>query len=213
MRREFWEHKGGFVWAPVITAASRSLSRSWPRIAGTILGQKHGVHVNATKMPPKSTRDHRARSETAHCWAASAWRWPCWPSWCSSTRLGSLYDDRRDRSILFWKSMPVSDTQMVLSKAAWALVMAPLVALVIGLPSAWCLGDHHAHLDRQRHCRASAASSSLASVPDHRPVLLAAAGAGVVVAARRGLADAVLRLVAPRALPVGGDAADPCAAR
>ena len=47
--------------------------------------------------------------------------------------LGSLYDDRRDRSILFWKSLPVSDTQMVLSKAAWALLLAPLVAVGVGI--------------------------------------------------------------------------------
>ena len=47
--------------------------------------------------------------------------------------LGSLYDDRRDRSVLFWKSLPVSDSQMVLSKAAWALVLAPLWAIGVGL--------------------------------------------------------------------------------
>ena len=30
--------------------------------------------------------------------------------------LGALHDDRRDRSVLFWKSMPVTDAQTVLSK-------------------------------------------------------------------------------------------------
>ena len=43
--------------------------------------------------------------------------------------LSSLYDDRRDRSILFWKSMPVSDTLTVLSKLITALVAVPLVYL------------------------------------------------------------------------------------
>jgi ABC-2 type transport system permease protein len=47
--------------------------------------------------------------------------------------LGTLYDDRRDRSVLFWKSLPVSDTHMVLSKLAWALVLAPLLAIGIGI--------------------------------------------------------------------------------
>jgi ABC-2 type transport system permease protein len=41
-----------------------------------------------------------------------------------------LYNDRRDRSILFWKSLPVSDTQTVLSKLAMGLVVIPLVFLV-----------------------------------------------------------------------------------
>ena len=34
--------------------------------------------------------------------------------------LGALYDDRRDRSMLFWKSLPLSDTQTVLSKVVSA---------------------------------------------------------------------------------------------
>ncbi len=41
--------------------------------------------------------------------------------------LGSLYDDRKDGSILFWKSLPVSDIQTVLSKLATATLLAPLV--------------------------------------------------------------------------------------
>jgi ABC-2 type transport system permease protein len=40
-----------------------------------------------------------------------------------------LYNDRRDRSILFWKSLPVSDTQTVLSKLLMGLVVIPLVFL------------------------------------------------------------------------------------
>ncbi len=42
--------------------------------------------------------------------------------------LNTLYADRRDRSILFWKSMPVSETQTVLTKLAVGLVAVPLVA-------------------------------------------------------------------------------------
>ena len=44
--------------------------------------------------------------------------------------LGALYDDRRDRSILFWKSLPLSDTQTVLSKLISALVVAPAIAVI-----------------------------------------------------------------------------------
>jgi ABC-2 type transport system permease protein len=47
--------------------------------------------------------------------------------------LGSLYDERKDKSVLFWKSLPVSDTETVLSKAFMALVGAPLMTLGIGL--------------------------------------------------------------------------------
>jgi ABC-2 type transport system permease protein len=47
--------------------------------------------------------------------------------------LGALYDDRRDRSILFWKSLPLSDTGTVLSKVFAAIIMAPLIAVGVVL--------------------------------------------------------------------------------
>jgi ABC-2 type transport system permease protein len=40
--------------------------------------------------------------------------------------LSSLYDERKDRSILFWKSLPVSDAATVLSKLLVATVVVPL---------------------------------------------------------------------------------------
>jgi ABC-2 type transport system permease protein len=45
--------------------------------------------------------------------------------------LDSLLGERKDRSILFWKSLPISDTQVVTSKVLTALVLAPLIALVV----------------------------------------------------------------------------------
>ncbi|MEX2488511.1 MAG: hypothetical protein WD356_03190 [Pseudomonadales bacterium] len=44
--------------------------------------------------------------------------------------LGTLYDERKDRSILFFKSMPVSDTMTVLSKWLTAAFVAPAIYLV-----------------------------------------------------------------------------------
>jgi ABC-2 type transport system permease protein len=41
--------------------------------------------------------------------------------------LDCLYTDRRDRSILFWKSLPISDTATVLSKVFVGLVAIPMV--------------------------------------------------------------------------------------
>jgi ABC-2 type transport system permease protein len=45
--------------------------------------------------------------------------------------LDALHGERRDRSILFWKSLPVSDLTTVLSKASIPLVVLPLLALGI----------------------------------------------------------------------------------
>jgi len=46
--------------------------------------------------------------------------------------LGSLYDDRKDGSILFYKSLPVSDTQTVLSKMVTATIVVP-ATFIFGL--------------------------------------------------------------------------------
>ena len=45
--------------------------------------------------------------------------------------LDALYGERRDRSILFWKSLPVSDLTTVLSKATIPLVILPLLAFAV----------------------------------------------------------------------------------
>lgn len=45
--------------------------------------------------------------------------------------MDALYGERRDRSILFWKSLPVSDRTTVLSKAAIPLVVLPVIALAL----------------------------------------------------------------------------------
>jgi ABC-2 type transport system permease protein len=45
--------------------------------------------------------------------------------------LDALHGERRDRSILFWKSLPVSDLTAVLSKATIPLVVLPLIAFAI----------------------------------------------------------------------------------
>ena len=45
--------------------------------------------------------------------------------------LDALHSERRDRSILFWKSLPVSDRTTVLAKASIPLVVLPLFTFVL----------------------------------------------------------------------------------
>src|SRR5258706_12727178 len=47
--------------------------------------------------------------------------------------LDALYGERRDRSVLFWKSLPVSDLITVLSKLAIPIVILPLLSFAITL--------------------------------------------------------------------------------
>jgi ABC-2 type transport system permease protein len=45
----------------------------------------------------------------------------------------ALYSERRDRSILFWKSLPVSDRTTVLAKASVPFIVLPLLTFAITL--------------------------------------------------------------------------------
>ena len=44
--------------------------------------------------------------------------------------LDSLYAERKDKSILFWRSLPVTDAETVISKLLTAMVLIPAVAIV-----------------------------------------------------------------------------------
>lgn len=53
--------------------------------------------------------------------------------------LDALHGERRDRSILFWKSLPVSDLNTVLSKASIPLVVLPLITFTIVVVTQWMM--------------------------------------------------------------------------
>jgi ABC-2 type transport system permease protein len=53
--------------------------------------------------------------------------------------LGALQGERRDRSILFWKSLPVSDLTAVLSKASIPFVVLPLLTFAITVATQWIM--------------------------------------------------------------------------
>jgi ABC-2 type transport system permease protein len=53
--------------------------------------------------------------------------------------LDALQGERKDRSILFWKSLPVSDVTTVLSKATIPLVIIPLLTFAISVVTIWIM--------------------------------------------------------------------------
>jgi ABC-2 type transport system permease protein len=53
--------------------------------------------------------------------------------------LEALHGERRDRSILFWKSLPISDLTIVLSKASIPLVVLPLLTFAIIVATQWIM--------------------------------------------------------------------------
>jgi ABC-2 type transport system permease protein len=53
--------------------------------------------------------------------------------------LDALQSERRDRSILFWKSLPVSDVTTVLAKASIPLIFVPLLIFAITIAMQWIM--------------------------------------------------------------------------
>ncbi len=53
--------------------------------------------------------------------------------------IDALHSERRDRSILFWKSLPVSDLTTVVAKASIPLVVLPLLIVAITVAMQWLM--------------------------------------------------------------------------
>ena len=51
----------------------------------------------------------------------------------------ALYGERRDRSVLFWKSLPVSDTVTVLAKLSIPMVVLPLITFAVTFVVQWLM--------------------------------------------------------------------------
>ena len=143
LRREFWENKGSMFWAPLIVAMVMLTF-----IGGTVAygAATHSLHfgdsvvvnghevskVDALNALPVEKRTEIANIVANSYLAASAPLFGVLPVVVFFYCLAALYDDRRDRSILFWKSLPVSDQMTVLSKVATALIVAPMITIAIG---------------------------------------------------------------------------------
>ena len=133
LKREFWEHKGGFFWAPAVVGAIMTLAFTVSMIAMVAFGSKHGMDFNGVRVTDLSKIvDPVQKAEFVHGLTQSYlfFSSPLFMVmafvvffYC----LANLFDERKDRSVLFWKSLPVSDSETVLSKVVTALLVAPLV--------------------------------------------------------------------------------------
>lgn len=141
LEREFWEHKGGFLWAPLVAGAIALALGIMVAIWATVTGRQRGTTIempDTARVPELLGAAGDMALLSGVGIAALILGFVVF-----FYALGSLYDDRKDRSVLFWKSMPVSDTATVASKVAWAAVLAPMLAIAIGLViglGMWLLG-------------------------------------------------------------------------
>ncbi|MHB8911576.1 MAG: hypothetical protein ACYC42_02750 [Lysobacter sp.] len=150
LKREFWEHKGGFFWAPLVAGGIFLLLSLMGIGVGEMAARRVPDHAQVNldggsfkinglnlgqlteKMTAEELRQVGGAIDLSLLMSAT---WPLMVLtfvvffYC----LGSLYDDRKDRSVLFWKSLPLSDRDTVLSKVASAAVVAPALAITAGV--------------------------------------------------------------------------------
>jgi ABC-2 type transport system permease protein len=126
VRREFWEHR--YLWIAPLAVEGVLI------VLGAIVGHGH-VHLpNDTDFNGwPNLEAQKVAAFTILQWMLSVPACVVLVGVVSWYALDCLYAERRDRSILFWKSLPVSDGLTVLSKAVVALLAAPLVSFVVAL--------------------------------------------------------------------------------
>jgi ABC-2 type transport system permease protein len=137
LRREFWENKGGFFWAPVIAGAvfllmnfggiliaETAASRSKIQIGALKLGELTQTMSEVQRLQVGAGIDMALLTIAGLIGMVSA---IVVFFYC----LSALYDERRDRSVLFWKSLPISDQATVASKVVSAVIIAPIIATVV----------------------------------------------------------------------------------
>ncbi len=148
LKREFWEHKGGFLWAPLIAGGISLVLTLMAIIVGVVAANRaadagtlelDGVNVSGLdlaqltqRMSPQDMAEF-AEGINFSLILGSGWPFVVLAFVVFFYCLGALYDERKDRSVLFWKSLPLSDTQTVLSKVASAVVVAPVLAVAASI--------------------------------------------------------------------------------
>jgi len=140
MRREYWENRGGFLWAPLITGGVVLLFAVMGLITAEVFrtrfaGEIH-IGVSLQRLTEKLGTDELEKLGTAldmFLFSMAGFLQIVLFFVVFFYLLGALYDDRRDRSVLFWKSLPISDSAMVVSKVLAAAFAAPLITVAIAM--------------------------------------------------------------------------------
>ena len=120
IRRELWENRSIYI-APLAATAVGMLG-----FLISLIGVPHSKHA---QMAPDAAHQ---RIMLAMPYSHAAWVLLLTGFIVGVFySLDALHGERRDRSILFWKSLPVSDLTTVLAKASIPLVVLPLLVFAV----------------------------------------------------------------------------------
>ena len=123
VRRELWEHRSLYI-APLVPAGLVLVFM----LLGS-LNLTRGIHFSNDAMSP----DQQLQAVTGIFVAVATLVAIVASITTFFYCLDSLYTERRDRSILFWKSLPVADVTTVLSKLFIPAVVVPVIVFAIAI--------------------------------------------------------------------------------
>lgn len=145
VKREFLDGQNGYLRVPIILAALSIFLVIVSTIGFGATIEFDGVFddpeiQNLGDALGEAAASKRGDEElpaaiTLSYWVMAGIGWVALPFVVFFSLLSALYEERRDRSILFWKSMPVDDWQEVLAKFITPVFLAPLIFLAIAIVS------------------------------------------------------------------------------
>jgi len=138
VKREYWEHRGAMFLTPAIMA----MVFAGLMILGALTGDHVTINDNNSfsfyEHLPKVVEQFEDLPEEERSRGIQIGLYGCLVLFgfvmlivSLFYALSSLYDERKDRSILFWKSLPISDTATVLSKFLAVTLMIPIFYSVV----------------------------------------------------------------------------------
>jgi len=131
MKREFWENKGAFRTTPLVIGGIFLAAMVMFLITFNHFDNEFQSLRELLRFVAQQDVDLRAKVLFAANLEISVFFSMVLAFVVFFYLLGSLYDDRKDRSILFWKSLPASDTLTLASKLLAAMVVAPFIFWVV----------------------------------------------------------------------------------
>ena len=127
IRREIWEHRS--IW---ITPAAVAFVLTFLAVAMVIMAAAFGEAFNPEieKIADATVPDSIRRAALAGVLVGNTFvfliaMWFLMIFYC----LDSLYAERKDKSILFWRSLPVTDAETVISKLLTAVIAIPIATM------------------------------------------------------------------------------------
>ena len=129
VRRELWEHKALYV-APAVMAGLVVLGN----VASFIWSLFKGVHFEAAVAAMEiGGQQVNLAGSAALIGVSSGALNLVLAIVVFFYAIDALYAERKDKSILFWRSLPVTDTETVLSKLLTAVIDATMINVAIAL--------------------------------------------------------------------------------